>query len=55
MYRPVISVSRTVNPNKINYGMVEKELLARLRILNVCYVMLVSREIKVLWKSAKEE
>ena len=28
--------------------MVEKEVLAQLRFLDICYVMLVSREIKVL-------
>ena len=45
---PVAFVSRTLKPNEINYVMVEKELLALLKILDVCYVMLVSREIKFL-------
>ena len=45
---PVTSTSRTLNPNEINYGMVEKEVLALLRILDVCCNMLVSQEIKVL-------
>ena len=34
--------------NEINYGVVEKEVLALLRVLEICYTMLVSREIKVL-------
>ncbi|OWZ15961.1 reverse transcriptase [Phytophthora megakarya] len=32
----------------MNYGIVEKEVLALLRILDVCHTMLVSRSIKVL-------
>ena len=39
---------RTLKPNEINYGMVEKEVLALLRILEIGYTMLFSREIKVL-------
>ena len=41
-------VSCKLKSNEIKYGMVEKEVLALLKILDVCYVMLVSREIKVL-------
>ena len=41
-------VSRTLKPNEINYGMVENEVLALLKIQDVCCVMLVSQEIKVL-------
>ena len=37
-------VSRRLKPNEINNGMVEKEVLALLKVLDVCYVMLVSRE-----------
>ena len=48
MYWTVTFTSRTLKPNEINYGMVEKEILALLRILDLCYCMLVSREIKVL-------
>ena len=48
VYWPVTFVSRTLQSNEINYCMVEKEVLALLKILDVCYVMLVSREIKVL-------
>ena len=48
VYWPVTFLSRTLKPNEINYGMVEKAVLALLEILDVCYVMLVSREIKVL-------
>lgn len=40
--------SRTLKPNEINYNIVEKEVVALLRVLDVCYTMLVSREIKVL-------
>ena len=48
VYWPVTFTSRTLKPNEVNYGMVEKEVLALLRILEVCYTMLVSREIRVL-------
>ena len=48
IYWPVTFTSRTLKPNEINYGMVEKEIPALLRILDICYCMLVSREIKVL-------
>ena len=48
VYWPVTFTSRTLKPNEINYGIVEKEVLALLRVLDVCYTMLVSREIKVL-------
>ena len=40
--------SWTLKSNEINYGVVEKEVLALLRILDVCYTLLVSRDIKVL-------
>ena len=49
-YWPVTFTSRTLKPNVIKYGMVEKEVLALLRILNFGYTMLVSREIKVLMR-----
>ncbi|ETP27877.1 hypothetical protein F442_22840 [Phytophthora nicotianae P10297] len=45
---PVTFTSRTLKPNELNYGMVEKEILALLRILDVCYSTLVTRPIKVL-------
>ena len=45
---PVTFTSRTLKPNEVNYGMVEKEVLALLRILEICYNMLVSREVRVL-------
>ena len=48
LYWPVTFTIRTLKPNEINYGMVEKEVLALLQILDVCYTMLVSREIRVL-------
>ncbi|GMF48132.1 unnamed protein product [Phytophthora fragariaefolia] len=39
---------RTLKSNEINYGIVDKEVLALLRILDVCYTLLVTRSIKVL-------
>ncbi|POM62380.1 LOW QUALITY PROTEIN: reverse transcriptase [Phytophthora palmivora] len=48
VYKPVIFTSRTLKPNEINYGMVDKEVLALLRILNICYTQLATRSIKVL-------
>ncbi|ETO60053.1 hypothetical protein F444_21691 [Phytophthora nicotianae P1976] len=45
---PVTFTSRTLKPNELNYGMVENEILALLRILDVCYSTLVTRPIKVL-------
>ena len=44
----VIFTSRTLKTSDVNNGMVKKEVLALLRILNICYTMLVSREITVL-------
>ncbi|GMF30453.1 unnamed protein product [Phytophthora fragariaefolia] len=48
VYWPVIFTSRTLKSNDINYGIVGKEVLALLRILDVCYTLLVTRSIKVL-------
>ena len=48
VYWPVTFSSRTLKPNEINYGMVEKEVLALHQMLDICYTMLVSREITVL-------
>ena len=48
VYWPVTFTSRTLKKNEINYGIVEKEVLALLRISEVCYTTLVSREIMVL-------
>ena len=45
---PDMFTSRTLKPNELNYGVVEKEVLALLRILDVCYTLLVSRDIEVL-------
>ncbi|KAE9078186.1 hypothetical protein PF010_g23224 [Phytophthora fragariae] len=47
VYQPVTFTSRTLKPNEINYGVVDKEVLALLRILEVCYTQLVTRSIKV--------
>ncbi|KAE8986765.1 hypothetical protein PR001_g19397 [Phytophthora rubi] len=46
VYQPVTFTSRTLKPNEINYGVVDKEVL--LRVLDVCYTQLVTRSIKVL-------
>uniref|UniRef100_A0AAV1TPZ2 Reverse transcriptase n=1 Tax=Peronospora matthiolae TaxID=2874970 RepID=A0AAV1TPZ2_9STRA len=35
VYHPVTFTSRTLKPNELNYGMVEKEMLALLRVLDV--------------------
>ena len=48
IYWLVMFSSRTLKANEINYGVVEKEVLALLRILDVCYTMLVSRDIQVI-------
>ena len=40
VYWPVTFSSRTLKPNEVNYGMVEKEVLALLRMLDVGYTML---------------
>ena len=45
---PVMFPSRTLKPNEVNYGAIEKEVLALLRILNICYTLLGSRNVKVL-------
>ncbi|POM62666.1 reverse transcriptase [Phytophthora palmivora] len=45
IYKSVTFTSRTLKPNEINYGMVDKEVLALLRILDVCYTQLVARSI----------
>ncbi|POM79460.1 Reverse transcriptase, partial [Phytophthora palmivora] len=48
VYKPVNFTSRTLKQNEINYVMVDKEVLALLRILDICYTQLVTRSIKVL-------
>ncbi|OWZ04924.1 reverse transcriptase [Phytophthora megakarya] len=48
VYHPVTFTSRTLKANELNYGVVDKEVLALLRILDVCYSQLVTRSIKVL-------
>uniref|UniRef100_A0AAV1VLL2 Reverse transcriptase RNase H-like domain-containing protein n=1 Tax=Peronospora matthiolae TaxID=2874970 RepID=A0AAV1VLL2_9STRA len=48
VYHPVTFTSRTLKPNELNYATVEKEVLALLRVLIVCYTTLASREITVL-------
>ncbi|OWY90940.1 reverse transcriptase, partial [Phytophthora megakarya] len=48
VYHPVTFTSRTLKANELNYGVVDKEVLALLRILGVCYSQLVTRSIKVL-------
>uniref|UniRef100_A0AAV1VAZ8 Reverse transcriptase RNase H-like domain-containing protein n=1 Tax=Peronospora matthiolae TaxID=2874970 RepID=A0AAV1VAZ8_9STRA len=46
-------ISRTLKPNELNYGTVEKEVLALLRVLDVCCTTLASREITVLTRHSK--
>ncbi|OWZ07780.1 reverse transcriptase [Phytophthora megakarya] len=48
VYHPVTLTSRTLKANELNYGVVDKEVLPLLRILDVCYSQLVTRWIKVL-------
>ena len=48
VYWLVTFSSRTLKPNEGNYGMVEQEVSALLRMLDICYTMLESREITVL-------
>uniref|UniRef100_A0AAV1TR68 Reverse transcriptase/retrotransposon-derived protein RNase H-like domain-containing protein n=1 Tax=Peronospora matthiolae TaxID=2874970 RepID=A0AAV1TR68_9STRA len=47
MHHPVMFTSRTQKPYELNYGTVEKEVLALLRVLDVCYTTLASLEITV--------
>ncbi|POM75336.1 Reverse transcriptase [Phytophthora palmivora] len=55
IYKPVVFTSRTLKPNEINYGMVDKEVLALLRILDICYTQLATRSIKVLTRHSTLE
>ncbi|OWZ12052.1 reverse transcriptase [Phytophthora megakarya] len=48
VYLPVKFTSRTLNPNKLNYSIAEKEILALLRVLNEYHNMLTGRTIRVL-------
>uniref|UniRef100_H3H4Z1 Reverse transcriptase domain-containing protein n=1 Tax=Phytophthora ramorum TaxID=164328 RepID=H3H4Z1_PHYRM len=48
VYWPVTFTSRTLKPNEINYGIVDKGVLALLRILDVNYTLLTTRSILVL-------
>ena len=45
---PVMFKIRTLKPSEINYGVLEKEVLALLQILDICNTLLVSRDVKVL-------
>ncbi|KAE9282802.1 hypothetical protein PR003_g27307, partial [Phytophthora rubi] len=47
-YLPVMFTSRTLKKNELNYGIVEKEVLALLRMLDLGYSMLAGRPIQVL-------
>ena len=47
IYWPVTLTSQTLNTNETNYGMVEKDVLAMLRILDIRYTLLVLRKINV--------
>ncbi|OWZ01486.1 reverse transcriptase [Phytophthora megakarya] len=48
VYHPVTFTSRTLKANELSYGVVDKEVLALLRTLDVCYLQLETRSIKVL-------
>ncbi|KAE8977332.1 hypothetical protein PR001_g25162 [Phytophthora rubi] len=48
IFHPVMFASRTLKSNELNYGIVEKEVLALLRVLDLGHNLLVGREIKVL-------
>ncbi|KAE9193524.1 hypothetical protein PF004_g20995 [Phytophthora fragariae] len=48
VFHPVMFASRTLNSNELNYGIMEKEVLALLRVLDLGHNLLVGREIKVL-------
>ncbi|KAE9293119.1 hypothetical protein PR003_g24588, partial [Phytophthora rubi] len=48
VFHPVMFASRTLKSNELNYGIVEKEVLALLRVLDPGHNLLVGREIKVL-------
>ncbi|KAE8999012.1 hypothetical protein PR002_g18582 [Phytophthora rubi] len=47
VFHPVMFASRTLKSNELNYGIVEKEALALLRVLDLGHNLLVGREIKV--------
>ncbi|OWZ20644.1 reverse transcriptase [Phytophthora megakarya] len=47
-YMPVMFTSRTLKQNELNYGVVEKEVLALLRMLDLGYSMSIGKAIKVL-------
>ena len=53
VYHPVTFTSRTLKPNELNYGTVEKEVLSLLRVLDVCYTTLASREITVMTRHSR--
>ncbi|KAE9009270.1 hypothetical protein PR003_g25388 [Phytophthora rubi] len=48
VFHPVMFASRTLKSNELNYGIVEKEVLALLQVLDLGHNLLVGREIKVL-------
>ncbi|KAE8985289.1 hypothetical protein PR001_g22929 [Phytophthora rubi] len=48
VFHPVMFASRTLKSNELNYGIVEKEVLALPRVLDLGHNLLVGREIKVL-------
>ena len=47
-YHPVRFVSRVLKQNEIGYHPAEKEVLALLRVLRVCYTMLVGQDLTIL-------
>ncbi|KAG2769928.1 hypothetical protein PC129_g10859 [Phytophthora cactorum] len=41
IYYPINFISRRLKPNEINFGVVEKEILALLRVLGLNYNLLM--------------
>ncbi|OWY93100.1 reverse transcriptase [Phytophthora megakarya] len=50
IYHPVAFASRTLKMNELNYNVIEKKVLALLRIMDLNYNMLIGREIRVLMR-----
>jgi ribonuclease HI len=46
-YHPIRFVSRVLKQNELGYHLAEKEVLALLRVLRVCYTMLAGRELTI--------
>ncbi len=51
IWKPVKFTGRVLKPNELNYHPAEREILALLRTLNVCYPQLEGRRIRVITRS----